>query len=666
VSITLLWAALVLGAAAPDAVATKIVDAGQPVAEPADAGADLDGLDPLQTVVTASRAERKLQDVVTPTEVITRAQIEATGAQDLGDLVAQHPGVEIVYTFRGAGIRLQGLDPEYVLVLVDGERVNGRVGGTVDLARFSLRDIERVEITKGPAGALYGADAIGGVINLITRRVTKPLEGTVRGSLGTRGKWNVTQGGDLDVRGTAGTRLNRWEARVGGGYRGAIPYDLNPADPATSGAGFIRYDVDLATRYTVPDKGELKLRGGYLRRDEQATDLSNTGALFKRRNRTETFEVMASGKLATSETSDLGASVAYNLYRDQLLQDQVGSRALDQYTRTLDRQWQGAVQGEKRVGTHSFLGGVELLTEALTSDRLTGPGQRVRLGLFGQTELDLLPGDTKTKLRLVPGMRVDLDSQFGSAQSPRLALKYDPSPKWTVRAAYGWGFRSPSFQELLLLFENPGVGYIVVGNPALKAEHSQGINLAIDYRPPGWEGWLFSVSAFRTDIADMITVVTDAPVDVDNPAVFAYGNIASAYTQGVETSARVKLSRGAYVEVGYTFVDTRDNTKNRPLDGRANHRANFQLGAKYRPHGLEVVVRGSVSGARPFFLDEDGDDVEETHWFAPYVDLDVQLTYQPWNWLTISVGGTNLINAVDAQFLVRPPRGAHLALQVQY
>lgn len=620
----------------------------------------------MQTVVTAARAERKLQDVVTPTEVINRAQIEAVGAQDLGELVAQHPGIEIVYTFRGAGIRLQGLDPEYVLILVDGERVNGRVGGTIDLSRFSLRDIERVEITKGPASALYGADAIGGVINLITRRVQKPLEGAVRGSMGTRGKWDIRQGGDLDIRGTAGTRVGNWEARGGGGYRGAIPYDLNPEDPATSGAGFIGYDGDLSTRYVVPEKGEVKARGGYMRRDEQAVDLSNTGAIFRRRNRTETFDAMVGGKLTTSPGTDVSASLGYNLYRDQLLQDQVGSRALDQFTRTLDKQWQGTVQGEKRIGTHGFMGGVELLTESLSSDRLVGHGgQRQRFGLYGQAEIDLLPESAKSKLRLVPGLRVDFDSQFGGAQSPRLALKYDPNRSWTVRAAYGWGFRSPSFQELLLLFENPGVGYIVTGNPNLKAERSQGVNVAIDYRPK-WEGWLLSLSAFRTDITDMITVKTDAPVDVDNPAIFAYGNIASAYTQGLETSARVRLSRGAFIEVGYTLTDTRDNTKGRPLEGRAMHRANFQLGAKYRPHGLEIVVRGSVSSARPFYLDEDGDGVDTTIWVPPYVDLEVQLTYQPFDWLIISAGASNLLNAVDAQFLVRPPRGAHLALQVQY
>ena len=152
-------------------------------------------------------------------------------------MLQQHPGVELVYTFRGVGLRLQGLDPEYVLVLVDGERVGGRVGTTLDLGRFSLREVERVEIVKGPAAALYGADAIGGVVNLITRRVQKPLE------LGGRGLFGTLL--EADARANAGTRQGPLELRVGGGFRRRDPYDWQPADAATSGAGLQRFDLSL-------------------------------------------------------------------------------------------------------------------------------------------------------------------------------------------------------------------------------------------------------------------------------------------------------------------------------------------------------------------------------------------------------------------------------------
>ncbi|HEX8539303.1 MAG TPA: TonB-dependent receptor plug domain-containing protein, partial [Cystobacter sp.] len=219
-----------------------------------------------QTVVTASRTERKLEDAVVATEVITRQQMEATGARDLGQLLQQHPGVELVYTFRGVGLRLQGLDPEYVLVLVDGERVSGRVGTTLDLGRFSLRELERVEIVKGPAAALYGADAMGGVVNLITRRVQRPLEASARGLFGT-----LLEG---DVRAHAGTKQGPLEVRVGGGYRTRDPYDWEPQDAATSGAGLKRFDGDVALGYAPDEQSRVWLRSGYNRRDEKAVDLN--------------------------------------------------------------------------------------------------------------------------------------------------------------------------------------------------------------------------------------------------------------------------------------------------------------------------------------------------------------------------------------------------------
>jgi outer membrane receptor for ferrienterochelin and colicins len=102
------------------------------------------------TVVTGSRTERRAADTIVPTEVITRQQIEQLGVRDLPQLLQQHPGVEMVYTNRGTGIRLQGLDPEYVLILVDGQRISGRSGSITDISRFSLREVERVEIVKGP------------------------------------------------------------------------------------------------------------------------------------------------------------------------------------------------------------------------------------------------------------------------------------------------------------------------------------------------------------------------------------------------------------------------------------------------------------------------------------------------------------------------------------
>jgi len=620
-----------------------------------------------QTVVTASRTERKLEDVVVPTEVITRTQIEAQGARDLGQLLQQHPGVELVHTFRGTGLRLQGLDPEYVLVLVDGERVGGRVGTTLDLGRFSLRDVERVEIVKGPAAALYGADAIGGVVNLITRRVQRPLEASARGSFGM-----LLEG---DVRAHAGTKQGPFEARVGGGFRTRDPYDWEPTDAATSGAGFRRVEGDMSLSYTPDERSRLWLKSQYLFRDEEAVDINPSGAVLDRRQRQEQVDVSVGGNRRLTEDTLLLVRGHFSYFRDQFLYDQRGSRALDDYTQNITRLWEGFVQADHRLGEHALTGGVELLAERLGADRLT-PGRvgRLRVGALVQDEWDVLASDgSGPKLKVAPGFRFDFDTQFGGAPSPRLAVKLDPSPALTLRAAVGLGFRPPSFQELYLRFANQGIGYIVTGNPDLKAERSAAVNVSVDWRPP-LDGWVLSASGFHTRLENLINITAGAPPDPDNPATFSYENVAAAYTQGVEFNGRIRLPpRSMYLDLSYMLLDAKDSTRNRPLEGRAKHRINAQLTARYRPLGLQAVLRGSWVSRRPFFLDTNGGmahiigygDVQEI-WAPAYFDLEAQLTYTLRSGLKIFANGYNLLNAGDHQLNPRPPRGVLGGVQWEY
>ncbi len=621
-----------------------------------------------QTVITASRTERKLEDAVVATELITRKQIQAIGARDLGQLLQQHPGVELVHTFRGTGLRLQGLDPEYVLVLVDGERVSGRVGTTLDLGRFSLRDVERVEIVKGPAAALYGADAIGGVVNLITRRVQRPLEASARGTFGM-----LLEG---DVRAHAGTKQGPFEVRVGGGYRTRNPYDWEPTDAATSGAGLRRLDGDVALSYSPDERSRLWLRSQYNRRDEDAVDLNPSGAVLDRRQRQEQFDVSLGGRKVLPSDTSLLVRGHFGLFRDQLLQDQRGSRSLDDYSQNITRLYEGVFQADHRLGQHALTGGIEVLGERLGSMRLEeSPVGRIRGGVFVQDEWDvaLSSEESGAKLKVAPGFRFDLDSQFGGAPSPRLALKLDPSPALTVRTSVGLGFRPPSFQELYLRFANQGIGYIVSGNRNLTAERSAAVNVGVDWRPP-LDGWVLSASGFHTRLENLINITAGGVPDPDNPVTFNYENVARAYTQGVELNGRFKLPvRSTYLDLGYMLLDAKDLTRDRPLEGRSRHRVNAQLATRYRPLDLEAVVRGSWVSGRPYYLGVAGGMAnvlgygeEQEVWAPSYFDLEASVTYKLRSGFEVFVTGYNLLNVGDQQFNPRPPRGVLGGVQWEY
>jgi outer membrane receptor for ferrienterochelin and colicins len=638
-----------------------------------DAGIDEDDKR-LQTVVTGSRTERKLADVVVPTEVITRTQIEQLGVRDLGQLLQQHAGVEMVYTNRGVGIRLQGLDPEYVLVLVDGQRIAGRAGTITDVTRFSLRDLERVEIVKGPAAALYGADAVGGVINLITRRPQRQLELSLRAMGGgfQNGSRDVPLGSEADLRAHAATKLGAFELRGGAGFRHRSPFDRNPDNVADNGPGIRRFDYDVDASWNPSDRFRAWTRTSYAWTDLRAVDENDTGAVFNRVQRTEQLDSWLGVRNVFDTGTTLTVRGHFGFFKDQFQLDQRNSRKLDDYSQTITRLFEGYVQVDQKLGSHLLTAGAEVLSENLSSSRLVSNFvQRGRFGLFVQDSWTLLTNDA-VKLSLEPGIRGDLDSQFGGAPSPRLAFKIDAGPSLTFRAGWGLGFRPPSFNELYLRFCNTGIGYCVDGKPGLVPERSGSVNIAVDYRLP-IDGWTVSASAWHTSLSNLINITASGVPNPDNPTIFSYENVAGAYTQGAEVSTRLKLSKGASIDLSYMGLDARDVTRNRPLEGRSSHRVNASVNAKYRPTGLEAVVRGTWNGPRPFYVGSGlgfanvlGFGETRTVQAPGYFDLEVQVTWTFKPWLKLFVNGYNLLNAGDADFNPRPPRGALAGVSLEY
>lgn len=629
-----------------------------------------------QAVVTGTRVERKQEDAVVATEVITRQQMEQVGARDLVQLLQQQPGIELVTTNRSVGVRLQGLDPEYTLILIDGQRVAGRSGPAVDISRFSLRELERVEIVKGPGAALYGAEAMGGVINLITRKPKRRFEASVRGMFGT-----LLEG---DVRAHLASKLDAFEVRGGAGYRTRQPFDWAPpvvaadgttvGDVATSLPGQRRVDYDLEVAYAPNASFRAWARTAYVWQDFDGVDVNDSGATFDRRQRTEQFDVWAGAQGATWRGGSLTVRGHYGMFRDQFMVDQRNSRDLDDYSQSIARLYEAYAQVDHQVGGHHLSAGVEGFFELLLSSRLsvTQP-TRGRFGVFVQDEWTLTGSGTGPKLTLLPGFRLDADTQFGGAPSPRLALKVELSRQLTARISAGLGFRPPTFTELYFHLVNPGIGYVVDGNANLTSERSGSVNVSVDWRPAPLEGSVFSLSAWHTSLTNLINVTASGAPNPDSPAQFTYENVANAYTQGVEVSGRIRLSRGAYIDVGYMGLDARDLTRNRPLEGRSAHRVNIQVSARYRPTGLEATVRGTLHGPRPFYLGEGGGGITNilglgtgTTVMAPaYIDLEAQVAYTV-RWFKVFVNGYNLLNGGDAQFNPRPPRGVIGGVQVEY
>jgi outer membrane receptor for ferrienterochelin and colicins len=612
-------------------------------------GGAVDVTDPI--VVTGSRTERPLAETPVATQVIGAREISESGARNVAEVLEEQAGVYIEPSFAGAGPELQGLDPNYTLILVDGQRAIGRVGGVIDLRRFPIEDVERIEIVRGASSALYGSDALAGVINIITKRSERPLELDAQGSVGYHNQ--------ADLRGRVGLSAgDAWGALSGGLHRDD-GFDLDPTTPATSGSELEQYETALRGGYDFGQKLDLGASAEYRYRAQDGLDESGGGALLDRRNRTEDANFFLRPEWTPSPGTRLSLRAGYSYFRDQFMLDQRQGIAFDDYQDTREQMLQGGAQLDfSPHSRHLATVGVEGFHEQLRSERLQGgEGDRQRGALYVQDEWSVLE---QPLFVLLPGARVDLDSDFGVYPTPRIATRFDPSSALTLRASFGLGFRAPDFREQLLFFENPGAGYLVEGNPELKPEHSRNVTLGIELHPSSvvWA----SLSLFRNDLQDMIATELVSAGGAAGVMRFEYANVSSAYTQGVEASVRLNPLQGIRLDLSYAFVDSKDEELDRPLPGRPKHRATLAMRYREPGIGFETVWRAALVGERTFYEDNDGDGAEERVQGPAYANVDLRVQQRIAHGFSGFLYAENVLDAGEPERLTIAPRSFSIGL----
>jgi outer membrane receptor for ferrienterochelin and colicins len=564
----------------PAADSTTVADddegSAEPVADPpATVGAEV-------IVVTATRTATPAGRSTIATQVVTRDQIDGTGAQTAAQALAMQPGLWIQRGFGGAEVTLHGLGGKYVLLLVDGQRQIGRIDGVIDLDRFSTAEVAQIEIVNGPSSALYGSDALGGVINLIRRAPDQD-----RLHLATR----YASDDATDVQLEATQVSKGWFASATGQWRRAPAVDRDPRDASTTISAYDerRTAVRLGHRATGTGLTRVELDASYLLRDLNGVDTIASGAVFDRRNLME--EV--SGRLAATVEQDrqrLSLTASGSLVRDQYVNDQRGAMDLDQDQDTTDALVEVSAQLERVLATrHRASIGIEGMRETLQSPRLSSDGSRSRLGMFVQDQWE------RAKVAMIPAIRIDADSQFGVHFTPRLAAQWQITDRVTARSSFGYGYRAPSFKELLLRFENPGAGYSVDGNPDLDPESSRALTGSVATQPVPWCS--VEVSTSWNELTSMITAV---PAGADGDTLrFSYGNIARARTVDVDGRASVAVNR-LRLEFGVALTYTRDLEANSPLPGVPPWRT--QTAARWRDDsaGFAADLEFALTGSRSY------------------------------------------------------------------
>lgn len=538
------------------------------------------------TVTTANRREQLLLDVAEPTTLIDEAQILDTGGRSAKDLLVQEAGTGVqVNAGGGQGhVSLNGIPNSGVLVLLDGRRFLGRdANGNFNLEEIQLAGIERIEVVKGPGSALYGADALGGVINFITRT------GKEHGARGTLGLLAGSYG-DWRVNSSLTERAQRGGINVYGSLRGYDGFDLDERNPQTIGQPHSRFrsfggsgDLRLGSKLTARLFGDSNFREIDNYFFSGATQLAST--VYDSRRELTRLTLSPELELTPDARTFVGLTYTYGRYaRDETRVFSVGGRVLPQ---PAWREWNHEL---KLIARRRFdLGGREHLVQA-GYERRTEKLRRGSLGArVGDPERDInvvwaqAELAAGARLKLTGGFRRDEYSDFGARTSPKASALLTLHGAHRLRASFGEGFRPPYFGELYL--DTPP---FFVGNPALRPEQTRGFTAGYTYAGPRAQ---VSADWFHTRLRNGI--VFDL-----RRLPFTYGNLSKYTSQGLNLSAAVSLPAGLTPSLDYTY-NRREDEDGAEIGGYPKHSLFAKLLWTQARLGLRANLRAEWNGRVP-------------------------------------------------------------------
>lgn len=521
-----------------------------------------------EIVVTASALPERVDDVPASVSIVTRKDIDDRAALDVADMLREVPGVVMSRTGspgRATSLFTRGSNSNHTLVLWNGVEITNPYFSGYDWGRFSTIGVEQVEVVRGPYSALYGSDAVAGVVNVLT---TSHRTG-VRAEVEAGGHGLLNGGASGTWAGDRASISASLESREDDGF---APNDDFRQD---SGSVALRFQATpslhagVSIRQTAYELGvpmNLNFAGDAL-----------VPSLNRRQDGSER-------QLAIPIEQQFGR-FSYEITLAESSRDDDFSDPDDPYgmvsssTESMTRRARLTSRAETSIGT--IVAGGEYEHAEVDDVTSYGPnftgGERSERSLFVEDRLThALRG--AAHLELSAGVRWDDYETFGSELSPRLAIAWIRAGH-KIHAAYGEAFRAPAIGELYFPF---------MGNPELGAERSRSYEVGYHYASG------VSATLFHSDYDDLI---------VFDLATNRFGNVGAANAQGVELAVDRDLTRNLHTAVAYTFTDTEEEGANRPLARRPRHSASLSFGWHLGNLGTNVVANytGERADVMPVF-----------------------------------------------------------------
>lgn len=526
-----------------------------------------------QVVVTATRRPMLEVDAPAAMTVVTRRQIEQRGADNVLDAIRGETGVSLQGRAIGGRqvISLRGLDSRHTLFLVDGRRVasSDSVIGHSDFQYdwIAVEDIERIEIARGPLSVLYGSEAMGGVINIITREPSNTWTGgaTVEGSWAEGGR-----GGDgwRTAFGLSGPLGGGLALRAGASQTVLDPLASLEDARISELEGREKSEGWLSLAWWLPAGHRLDADFRQSREERVADARERGGARRYHQTLNRLDRQMASLGWSAQWGGPLALASQLRAYSSviDVLNERSAGVLPNPPQRLQDEVLEGQLGGLS--GLHAWTTGFEARNESLEDAGLPGGRSLARLrALYVQDEWAVLP-----QLRLTLGLRRDDNSLYGGETSPRAYAVWRASPVWTVKGGYGHGFKAPNLKQIVPGARREGPN-LFIGNPDLQPETSNSVELGVGWQQGGSEGQLM---VFDQQIDDLIEVVLLRAGPVPGTGTYSYRNVAEARMRGVEAGLSQALGAAFVLGLSANYLDARDGEGQR-LDKRPRVTATLRL-----------------------------------------------------------------------------------------
>lgn len=627
-----------------------------------------------EVVVTASGYEQDIVDAPASITVITKEELNRRGYTDLADILADVEGVDVrssAHRFGVSSISIRGMGSEYTMTMVDGipqnadKDLTGQGGGyAAGLSSFvpPLASIERIEIIRGPMSTLYGSNAMGGVVNIITKKVAD--------------EWRHNLTTDYTLYSDEG--------------RGSITrYSLYSSGPL------------------VEDKVGLALRGNFLRRGASSNyNDQSGGGLVAFRNYgvggKVTWKLDDSNSLwldLETATSNFGKTPTTNMrgnkfsfVRDRYVLGSENKASYGDWTTTLSydtTEFKGYSGGTRKLQNDNLSFETKLVAPVGDAHTVTVGGRYLDSELFDTSLAEELGTDTlnaytaalfveddwrlREDLTLTYGARYEHHNFFSGHVSPRGYLVWKADDRWTLKGGVSTGYKTPSLRESTpgnTGSRGGGLGNDatqIYGNPNLKPEKSVNKEVGFYYQAPGGIG--ANLTLFKTDFKDKIQSVAFIPDDYDPALDYStYENVDRAKVKGIELGTKIPLAQDLALNLNYTYTesevtagesagyrltDTPKHAVNARLNWQANEKTAVWLRAEHRGKMLRynsVLGRNETEETRQEVIDRLGKNLKA----YTVLDLgvsrklsdDVTMNFSINNLLDKDFGKTAVINGV--------------------